>query len=304
MGFTYDNAKELETYGWTVVKNVIAHKMLEDFTTSFNAWFTEACDADYSKLIESHGIINYPEELSHTSFVDAVRNSVEVQNVFRQVHGVCADDEMVSSYDRVNFQLAPSERKTKYRTHHRWWHIDQSSSSTGRQCVQGYVDILGAPSSVHAGLQVISKSHLCFEHLKLYFEDSAWKKNDWFKMTEEELADALGDDWKNYVVDVKSSAGDLVLWDSRTIHMARRNSSTQDGIIGGNSRRLVVYTCAWPALKLSQKQLEKRVQFRKNKWTSSHWPDCRARLRIGQLWGRKLDPKVRTVTNKWLVKYQ
>lgn len=257
-----------------------------------------------------HGILQFPPELSHAYFVKRIREHPNVAEVFRAIYGADEDEEIVFSFDRVNFQLSLTDKNSKYKKIDDWWHVDQRSAKRGFHCIQGYIDILGSEGDEDPCLQVIDRSHLKFAAFAERFPP--WK-TDWRKFDEDELNDVIPG-WRDRVINVKAKAGSLVLWDSRMIHQSKRNTAEvsypkeylgyqQKYYPGSINRRLVIYSCGWPVSKLSEHAMTKRELFKDQLLTSSHWPDCRKKLTVGRTFGLVLDPVIRERTKLWLEKY-
>lgn len=291
-----------DEHGYAVIQDVLNEDELELGKTGFSDYLAEVRtlypEADFKEIYQKfrpvHGILQYPPALSHATFVEAVRESDTVAGVFNSFYGVPPETPTAASYDRINYQPAPSELGRKYRRRPDWWHVDQSAGNSGFQCIQGYLDIHGTPTEAHAGLQVVDQSHACFQHLADCYPDPAWNRTDWSRFTREDLSSALPD-WDQSIVNVTSDPGDLVLWDSRTLHQSRVNTSDPNSETGRDSR-LVFYTAHMPQDRLSDEDRARRQDFYDNYRTSSHWPDCRRNLRLTQTWGVPLDPTLEEFT--------
>lgn len=100
-----------------------------------------------------------------------------------------------------------------------WPHIDQSPERRGLVCAQGIINF--APNGPQdGGLVVVQGSHRLTEQFFKRHPDvigrKTWGPKDWFPFTAEEVT------WfKNqgcHIVKVCADPGDLIIWDSRTIH--------------------------------------------------------------------------------------
>ncbi len=294
---------QLDTQGYTVIPGVVPRDDLDKCYRDFMTWLVTitmdkfidkewSINEAYKELLDTHGIITYPRELSHTRFVNDIRGHENVEDVYRQfyqrgheVNPASKPEPMMHSFDRINFQLSPSDKGKSYRALQPWWHVDQRSSEVDFKCIQGYVDINGSSDPSLGCLQVIAKSHLQFKDFAEKLEDKQWLKNDWRKFSLDEL-DFLFPDWVRHVVSVPSTRGSLVLWDSRLLHQAKRNTNSpfQDPFLSTH-RRFVIYTCFWPARLISTKQFKAREKFMTEFLPSSHWPDCRKTMQVRQTYG-------------------
>lgn len=64
-------------------------------------------------------------------------------------------------------------------------------------------------------------------------------------------------------IKVESEAGDLILWDSRTIHF---NCAPT-----GDRTRVVVYVCMAPASHASKETLERKAEIFEQRLATTHW---------------------------------
>lgn len=124
----------------------------------------------------------------------------------------------------MNFTLPQPERADVKP----WPHIDQSPKRKGLVCAQGIINF--APNGPQdGGLVVVRGSHnLIAEYFKKHGmppEPRTWGPEDYFSFIAEEV------DWFKEagceVVKVCADPGDLIIWDSRTIHYNRLPESQQ-----------------------------------------------------------------------------
>lgn len=323
---TLNYTKEFEqlfTKGWAVFPNVVPQELCKVTRSEFSDYYQdmtggkltewEFARQDYDKFFPRHGILSHPQSLSHADFVTTVRDHENVRKIYLEIYERIFPHLRVNhrskgqtfyGYDRVNYQPSPAMlgRKTPNYKGERffWWHVDQRAGSD-IDCFQGYVDICGTPSEKSAGLQVVDESHLDFEHLSFYYKDvyPEWRNDDWGRFTRAELNAALPG-WQSRVINVTSNPGDLVVWNSKMLHMSRRNTA---GIFNSEyfSERFVIYACHWPLCQPWSGKAEKRKLFEANKWTSSHWPDCRKRMKVGDPHGKPIDIYMDVKTQqKWI----
>jgi ectoine hydroxylase-related dioxygenase (phytanoyl-CoA dioxygenase family) len=122
--------------------------------------------------------------------------------------------DLLVSFDGMNITL-PSPLQTKSSP---WPHVDQSPTRRGLQCVQGILNL--APNGPDdGGLLVYAGSHALNEQ---FFETHnvqerpTWGSGDWFGFTETEV------EWYTKrgceLRKVCAEPGDLIVWDSRTVH--------------------------------------------------------------------------------------
>ena len=147
--------------------------------------------------------------------------------MFRSEPGVIAPfaklwdtEELLVSFDTVNITLPPSivgEYDSKA-----WPHCDQAPEKRGMNCVQGIINLSEAGPN-DGGLVVMKRSAPLFNR---FFEENPvsgptpWrsaKHQDFHPFTEENL------DWYRAqgceLVKVCAEPGDLIIWDSREVHV-------------------------------------------------------------------------------------
>ena len=122
-------------------------------------------------------------------------------------------DQLLVSFDGVNLTLPAPDRPTMGA----WPHVDQSPLRKGLQCVQGILNL--APNGPDDGGLIVLKGSSAVNELffKTHETDrKTWGPTDWFGFTDEEVGwfKAKGCE----PVKVCADPGDLILWDSRTVH--------------------------------------------------------------------------------------
>mmetsp|Transcript_130516 Transcript_130516/g.226824 ORF Transcript_130516/g.226824 Transcript_130516/m.226824 type:complete len:407 (-) Transcript_130516:256-1476(-) len=143
-----------------------------------------------------------------------------------------------------------------------WWHVDQGAAKKGRHAVQGFVSIFEA-SGQTGGLTVVPRSHLRFQEV---VQDQQNPKVDYvtvqnYEPIMQELPQRL----------VCCEAGDLVLWDSRTIHA---NAPAPQQPIAPKERllRAVAYICMVPkSFAPEEVRVGRRTAFEYG-FNTTHWP--------------------------------
>jgi len=278
----------LTKHGFVVVDDVFPIEMMEETLKDFLKYVQEIAldsgiELDWKSLMQKFlpisGALQYPAEMSHLRLVERLRNDMNLLNVFRRIYGLCKNESMVTSYERINYEPSPFARGGKYRDVEGSWHVSQNDDVMGFDCVRGYVDVMGACDY----LEVVKETHNCFESLKYGFK--SWNCNT-RSFSDEELESVLPG-WQKQRTFVKSRPGSLVLWDCRLLHRFRKNLvKLRDP--RECEARMIIYVTAWPASRLSEKNKRDREDCKKRMRACNHYPDCRKFLSVNVLY-RKVD---------------
>ena len=122
-------------------------------------------------------------------------------------------EKLLTSFDGVNVTLPAPDRAPIGA----WPHVDQSPLRKGLQCVQGILNL--TPNGLHDGGLIVLKgsSALNEQFFKSHSNNrETWGPADWFGFTDEEVAWFVSNGCE--VTKVCAEPGDLILWDSRTVH--------------------------------------------------------------------------------------
>ena len=170
---------------------------------------------------------------------------------------------MITSFDAMSFHIPPELTGLKKYFKDDWMHCDQSFSRNGFECAQGWVTEYNIEQG-DATLAVLEKSNQL--HGQFAKEFNITDKSDWYKLTPEQVEWYLKKGCER--VSVKCNAGDMVFWDSRTIHCG------QQPIRGRPSPnfRHVVYICMTPKTMISESDTKKRICAFENLRMTNHWP--------------------------------
>ena len=157
-----------------------------------------------------------------------------------------------------------------WKTNGGWNHVDQNPKlKPNRCCIQGFIS-LNDQNQTTGGLIVYPKTHSHFTELS----DVTKSSNDFVKVPD---THPIMDQQKTYGKLVHCRAGDLVLWDSRTVHcntpataIEERNPNEPVDLI-----RVVAYVSMSPTTFVTDLPLdefrEKRRQMVENSCTLTHW---------------------------------
>ncbi|KAH8755962.1 hypothetical protein F5882DRAFT_481916 [Hyaloscypha sp. PMI_1271] len=257
--------------GYAIIKNAVPASRAAAYVESMTQWlekFPLGFDRnDPSTWIEEHlpahmkGGMYHSYAISHEKFVWDARLEPGVLDAFSKIWGT---DELLVSFDGINITLPLPESKGPKGG--RWPHQDQSSLIRGFQCAQGILNL--APNGPDdGGLVVLSKSHLLNdEFFKTHSTDKKkeWGSvpEDWHGFNEEEV------DWFKArgceEIKVCAEAGDLIVWDSRTVHF--------NVLPEGENVRAVIYACYTPASLATPEDLHRKKEIFERRERTTHWP--------------------------------
>jgi ectoine hydroxylase-related dioxygenase (phytanoyl-CoA dioxygenase family) len=195
--------------------------------------------------------------VAHEKFMWDARMEPGVLAAFAELWGT---DELLVSFDALNITFP--NRKDKPRKEP-WPHIDQSPLRKGLQCAQGVI-CLSDSGPEDGGLLVYPDSHLLTEEFfETQTDKATWKVKDGYGFTEEQVKWYTDRGIKTHKV--CAEAGDLLIWDSRTIHWGTEPTEK------GNTIRTVIYASYAPAALASAETLEKKAEVFRAWESTTHW---------------------------------
>jgi len=201
----------------------------------------------------SHGIIQH-YALGQEQFVWDMRMEESVINIFAQIWGT---RKLLVSFDGANLSR-PSQIN---RPDKKWEHVDQGPKKLGFQCIQGSVNLLDCGEE-DGGLVVYDGSHKL--HTAFFEAHTEAKHGDWYLFCREKGELDFYASCKQ--IKVCAKAGDMILWDSRTVHYATRPT--------GKRNRSVIYICMTPAEWAHETAIKKKKKAFADKRMTTHWPHC------------------------------
>lgn len=287
-----EQAKEMLAYlekeGYAIVAGVAdqdhieaAKKMFWDFAEKARPKVSRKSPATWNRPdwlpSEMNGILGQ-FGFAHSDFCWTTRTLPGVHTAFSNVWGT---KNLIVSYDGGN-AFRPWKYNPDWITEGGWWHVDQNSLKDGhhgRVCVQGLVSYYDATDET-GGLCVIPKSHL--QH------DQLCRRTPLARMGMDFIEILPTDpilDMDKILVCAK--AGDLLLWDSRTVHcnspallsniqnhfLANPYSGTPVDDGNWDIVRLVGYVCMLPFSHAPEKVIEQRKEAFIHHIATNHWPN-------------------------------
>lgn len=279
-----------KTHGYVVIKEVANKEERETGVSLFwdlceekqpslnrndpSTWTTDRWVASPSVgIMSGYGI-------GQSAFLWYSRLLPKVKEAFSNIWGT---DDLLVSYDGCGV-FRPPEQDPNWATDGGWYHIDQNLyKRPGLHAIQGLVSYF--PSGPYdGGFVVTPKSHIMMDAAFAKHDDLCSKRSrDYVRVNPEydywkEARDAIGkrDETNKFdllPVKLVLEAGDLVMWDSRTIHCSHP-ATKMDKKTKNRLKRLAAYVCMTPAA--SATNLEELVKYRLLAFhkgiTTTHWP--------------------------------
>ncbi|GKT40261.1 uncharacterized protein ColSpa_00442 [Colletotrichum spaethianum] len=259
---------DLEKNGFAVVKGAIPRDRAISYQEKAYAWLKSfGTDLDFNNPatwitanlpVQSKINTFHSYGVAHEKFMWDARLESGVIEAFAKIWGT---EELLVSFDSLNITL-PNRKDVPRKG--AWDHIDQSPLRRGLHCVQGIINLSPAGPE-DGGLVVYPGSH----RLNDEFFDTQTDKSTWTKL-DRYMFDAGQLSWfKAKGIEphkVCANVGDLILWDSRTIHYGSEPEEESNQI------RTVIYASYTPAKLASSEQLELKKQVFKAYGGTTHWP--------------------------------
>ena len=289
-------SKYLETEGYVVFKNCLtksecekgiqyAWDWLEEYNPNLNRNNIETWKNEnwYNKGSAGNGIIG-GHGIGQSKLLWHCRSVPRVKEAFANILG---DDNLLTSFDGANV-FRPWKYDASWKTKQSWFHTDQLAfpikdkdgkmlyhGAVGgkREYIQGFVNLVKTTPET-GGNTVVPKTHKMFMELAKKYGKGKYGERGMYYIIARKEPELL-----NTAIRAHLEAGDLFLWDSRTIH---GNSCGFDdsGKIDSNTNknhdliRVIAYVCMAPKAKLNEKDRDKYIEIRKkaveNGWTDGH----------------------------------
>lgn len=272
-------AETLTKYGVAVIPNVLDSKKCLEISTEiwkelhyvtnghFNPGDQKTWGEYYNYLVPLHGMLLQHHSLGQMEPIWQIREDPKVMDVFAKIWN-CHPDKLITSFDGLSVSLPHEITNRGYYRGKQWMHTDQSSRKTVYRpvhCVQGYVSLYDVNEG-DASLTVYEGSHLV--HEKFFRDKGIDQKDDWYKLTETDYTYFGNLGYKP--IRVKSTAGSLVLWDSRTFHQGGEPLKDRKN----PNYRMVVYVCMMPRDGISTTIMNKRIKAFEELRVTNHWPNA------------------------------
>lgn len=193
----------------------------------------------------------------HEKFMWNARMEPKILEAFATIWGT---DELLVSFDAVNITLPKMQDKAKRPF---WPHVDQAPTRRGLHCIQGVLNLSKAGPE-DGSLIVLPKSNqVTEEFFETQTDSSTWEARDYRGITTEEMKwfEARG----IKPLKVQAEPGDLLLWDSRTVHWGGEPTDKS------NTIRTVIYASYSPAALATSETLERKKQAFESYGATTHW---------------------------------
>ncbi|KAL2203590.1 phytanoyl-CoA dioxygenase [Sarocladium strictum] len=196
--------------------------------------------------------------VAHEKFMWDARMEPGVLGAFSKMWNT---DDLLVSFDSLNVTF-PNRKDVPRKG--AWEHVDQSPLRRGRHCVQGIINLCPAGPE-DGGLVVYPGSHALFdEFFDTQTDKTTWDPLDRYLHTAEHLQWFRSKGLKPHKV--CADVGDLIVWDSRTIHYGAEPTEKSTQI------RTVIYAAYTPARLASPEQLAMKKQVFEKYGGTTHWP--------------------------------
>lgn len=217
----------------------------------------------------------------HSTFAWSIRSHPHVHEVFKYVHDGCTN--LISSLDGIVLWHASQPI-----TDAGWFHVDQNLiAKPNKECIQGLVNLLPVTTNT-GGNVVVAESHRFFPH----HYTNANHNSEFYKARLGELGN---EDWMeidpndaellnpNSILTCLLNPGDMILWDSRTVHCSnpRSQEATNNQVINNESLlvnesahgllRAAAAVCMMPASNADASIFQQRRVAVDQKRTLTHW---------------------------------
>lgn len=200
--------------------------------------------------------------------------------IIRRFEELWGTKELLVSFDALNITL-PGRKDSDFTP---WPHVDQAPERHGLACVQGIFNISSAGPKDGGLLLMVGSSTLFEEFFASHTprdRDAVISKHyDFYGFNQEEIDWFISKGCRQ--IKVNADPGDLILWDSRTIHHVALPESDQI--------RTVIYTCYTPAALATPEDLKYKAELFRKYFSTTHWPHCNIWSHGKAMVNGKVDP--------------
>lgn len=290
--------KTLETYGVAIVRNVLCAEECESMLSGMwdyiehitKDWVSpnkpvvrtdKSTWREFYKLLPLHSMLMQHFGVGHAQVSWNLRENPKIVRIFADFWGV-KPEELLVSFDGMSFGIPPEDTNKGYfrakksdelvgslleKTGKAWLHTDQSYTNNDFMCVQSWVTCLDVAEK-DATLFLLESSNSLHKKCADKFDIRSKKgsKTDWYPLSDEETRFYLDEGCKP--VRIQCAKGDMVFWDSRTIHCACEAVKGREE----PNFRGVVYLCYMPRKGAKPARLEAKKKAFEELRTTKHNP--------------------------------
>jgi hypothetical protein len=232
---------------------------------------------EYYKLLPLHSMLMQYYGVGHAQVAWTLRENPKIVDIFAELWN-CKPEELLVSFDGMSFSMPPEETNRGYYRPKKsdefvdtpledigaaWLHTDQSYTNNKFMCVQSWVTALDVNEG-DATLFVLESSNNYHEEFAK--TNKITNKDDWYKLSDTELKFYLEKECDP--VRIVCGKGDMVFWDSRTIHCGCESIKGRDT----PNFRAVVYLCYLPRMGVTEAELKKKKKAFEELRTTKHNP--------------------------------
>ncbi len=272
-----ESVEYLEQQGYVVIADVLDTEQTAtalDLTWQFLEGLGTGIDRDDPHTwsddrwpIAVHGGIIPGQGIGQSAAQWFIRSAPAVKDAFASVWD---DDELLVSFDGMAL-WRPASIEPAWQTNRggSWLHIDQHPiGRPGFQCVQGLVNLIATSPEVGGNI-LIPGSHKLHDSIEERYTDRLAKIDpaiDHFRYPSDDplLADTPP-------IMCHLEAGDLLLWDSRTVHCSSPGTNPEGG--DAELQRAVSLVCMMPKARSNAEVVERRRAAVAKRTSTTNWSD-------------------------------
>lgn len=275
---TCDPMEMLDDIGVAIIPNIINKKEsikyrndiwreLPKLTKDFITPITKDNKASWKGIYELyplHSMLLQHFSIGHLQPIWDIRQHPNVSKVFGNIHETDPED-LLTSFDGMSLHMPPEVTNRGWFRDNNWMHTDQKPNNATKRIIQGFITLYDINEG-DATFSFLEGSHKYHEEFFEHFEKSDHKKN-WYKLENQEEEDFFTSRGcvRKCII---AKAGDIVLWDSRTIHQGvepHRNRPVEN-------IRMVIYVCMTPRSWCNPASMKKRIKIFEEKRMTGHIP--------------------------------
>ena len=272
-----ESVEYLEEHGFVVVANVLdadqtataidlTWQFLEELGTGIDRSDPSSWSDDRWPVAVHGGIIP-SQGIGHSAAQWFIRSAPAVKQAFAAVWD---DDDLLVSFDGMAL-WRPASVEPAWQTNRggSWLHIDQHPiGRPGFQCVQGLVNLIATSPEVGGNI-LIPGSHTLHDSIEERYSERLGRIHpsiDHFRYPSD---DPLLADTPPIMCHIE--AGDLLLWDSRTVHCSSPGTHPEAG--DAQLQRAVSLICMMPKAQSNPDVIERRRAAVAKRTSTTNWSD-------------------------------